>query len=187
MGVIDRMPLLESSVANSFSQGKGFPHRLVFVCLSCGVGNDMCCLRCGDIPVVTIWDGVTLSFNRKHLLATLKPPTVVDEQSEVRSGVKPQQGLQLIPDKQLRKLMQTALNGKPLSLPKLPDASNGPSTPSSVTKEMMDRVGMVPNLVAHLSKIDKDLAGLFDRYFGFPYLFSKGVAPPVYKELFLQV
>lgn len=147
----------------------------------------MCCLRCGDIPVVTIWDGVTLSFNRKHLLATLKPPTVVDEQSEVRSGVKPQQGLQLIPDKQLRKLMQTALNGKPLSLPKLPDASNGPSTPSSVTKEMMDRVGMVPNLVAHLSKIDKDLAGLFDRYFGFPYLFSKGVAPPVYKELFLQV
>lgn len=148
--------------------------------------SDRQCLRCGETPMVTIWDGVTLSFNRKNLLPTLRPPTVVDKQSEVKSGIKPQQGLQLIPDKQLRKLLQLVLSGKTLSLPKLPDDDGPPPIPSAATKEMMDRVELVPGVVTSLSNINEDLGGLFDRYFGFQYLVSRGTAPPAYKELFLQ-
>ena len=51
----------------------------------------------------------------------------------------------------------------------------------------MDRVEMVPDVVADLSRINEDLAALFDKYFGFPYLLSIGTAPPVYKDLFMQV
>jgi hypothetical protein len=152
------------------------------------LATDMRCLHCGDVPKVTIWDGVTLSFNRKNILSTLKPPTVVDEQSEVKHGTKAQQGLQLISDKPLRKLIHTILSGKPLCLPRLPREADGPlPMPCSEMKEMMDRVELVPNVVARLSKIDKHLGALFDRYFGFEYLFSKGSSPAAYKELFLQV
>jgi hypothetical protein len=151
------------------------------------LSHDMQCLRCGETPAVTIWDGVTLSFNRKNILPTLRPPTFIDQQSEVKIGIKPRQGLQLISDKHLRKLVQTVLNGKSLSLPKLPDESEGPPVPTSATKEMMDRIELVPETVACLSKLDKHLSALFDRYFGFSYLWSKGTPPQAYKELFLQV
>ena len=151
------------------------------------LGDDMECFRCGGTPAVTIWDGVTLSFNRKNILATLRPPTMVDEESEVKTGIKPQHGLQLIADKPLRKMIQTVLNGKPLSLPKLPDDSDEPPVPSSGTKEMMDRVKLVPDVVAHLSELETHLAILFDRYFGFAYLLSNRTAPHAYKALFLQV
>jgi hypothetical protein len=149
--------------------------------------NDMHCPRCGESPAVTIWDGVTLSFNRKNILPTLKPPTIADERSEIKNGIKPQQGLQLIPDRQLRKLIQTILNGKPLTLPKLPEESDGPPNATPATKEMMDRVELVPGVVACLSDLDKNLGTLFDRYFDFKYLFSKGTPPVAYQELFLQV
>ena len=102
--------------------------------------KEMQCLSCGETPAVTIWDGVTLSFNRKNILPTLRPPTMVDGESEVRNGIKPQHGLQLIANKHLRKLIQMILNGKPLSLPKLPDEPDKPPMPDSATKEMMDRV-----------------------------------------------
>jgi hypothetical protein len=151
------------------------------------LGNDMECFRCGGTPAVTIWDGVTLSFNRKNILATLRPPTMVDKESEVKTGIKPQHGLQLIADKPLRKNIHTVLDGKPLSLPRLPDESDGPPVPSSGIKEMMDRVKLVPSVVAHLSELDTHLATLFDRYFGFGYLLSKGSPPRAYKALFLQV
>jgi hypothetical protein len=75
-------------------------------------GNEMQCFRCGETPAVTIWDGVTLSFNRKNILAILRPPTMIDKQSKVKTGIKPQHGLQLIADKHLRKIIQTVLNGK---------------------------------------------------------------------------
>ena len=153
-----------------------------YICLV-DLRNDMYCLRCGKSPAVTIWDGVTLSFNRKNILLTLKPPTIADEQSEIKNRIKPQQGLQLIPDRQLCKLIQAVLNGKPLSLPKLPDESDGPPTASPVTKEMMDRVELVPGVVACLSNLDKNLGTLFD----FKYLFSKGTPSVAYQELFLQV
>ncbi|TFK62329.1 hypothetical protein BDN72DRAFT_733318, partial [Pluteus cervinus] len=39
--------------------------------------GDMVCPQCGPTPSDTIWDGVTLAFNRKHLLSNLAPPTQI--------------------------------------------------------------------------------------------------------------
>ena len=152
--------------------------------------SDMRCVRCGDTPTVTIWDGVTLSFNRKNILPTLRPPTMTDEQSQTKTGIRPQQGLQLIPDKQLRKLIQTILTGETLSLPELPEDpdSERPLVPTAATKEMMDRAGLVSEAVIHLSAQSPDgLGTLFHRYFGFDYLSTKRKPPVEYKNLFLQV
>ena len=119
-------------------------------------------------------------------MPTLRPPTAVNEDSELKGGVKPLQGLQLVSDKHLRKLMQTVLGGKPLSLPKLPDKLEGATAmPCWETKEMMDRVGLVPEVVGRLTDINGDLGGLFDQYFGFQYLLTRGIAPTAYKELYL--
>lgn len=153
------------------------------------LNNDMRCLSCGDTPAVTIWDGVTLSFNRKHLLPTLRPPTVVDERSEIKQGVRHQHGLQLIADKHLRKHMQMILNGKPLLVPQLPGSSDsdGPPTPTAATKEMMDRMELVPGVVAQLLQLDAAVGVLFHQFFGFENLLAKGTPPRAYSELFRQV
>ncbi|KAJ6567485.1 hypothetical protein B0H10DRAFT_1758273, partial [Mycena sp. CBHHK59/15] len=41
------------------------------------LAGDMQCPDCGTHPDDTIWDGVTLAFSRKHLLASLCPPTMI--------------------------------------------------------------------------------------------------------------
>ena len=48
--------------------------------------GDMSCPACGPTPDNVIWDGVSLSFHRKHLLPTLQPPTVVNENSLEREN-----------------------------------------------------------------------------------------------------
>lgn len=45
--------------------------------------GDMKCPRCGPAPEDVIWDGVSLSFHKKHLLPSLHPPTMVHENSLV--------------------------------------------------------------------------------------------------------
>ncbi|KAK7020274.1 hypothetical protein VNI00_017766 [Paramarasmius palmivorus] len=46
--------------------------------------GDMFCNRCGSTPENVIWDGMTLSFSKKHLNNMMKPPTVETEDSTVR-------------------------------------------------------------------------------------------------------
>ena len=48
--------------------------------------GDMKCPKCGPAPEDVIWDGVSLSFHRKHLLPSLCPPTTVHEKSVVRES-----------------------------------------------------------------------------------------------------
>lgn len=48
--------------------------------------NDMRCSKCGPTPEDTIWDGVTLAFSRKHLLPSLRPPTISDSNAPSRSS-----------------------------------------------------------------------------------------------------
>ncbi|TFK60402.1 hypothetical protein BDN72DRAFT_719656, partial [Pluteus cervinus] len=43
--------------------------------------GDMTCPSCGPNPSVTIWDGVTLAFSRKHLQSSICPPTFTNENS----------------------------------------------------------------------------------------------------------
>ncbi|KAG6848701.1 hypothetical protein H0H93_014759, partial [Arthromyces matolae] len=38
--------------------------------------KDMTCPTCGPAPTDVIWDGVSVGFSKKHMLDTLRPPTV---------------------------------------------------------------------------------------------------------------
>ena len=153
--------------------------------------RDMECLRCGPFPKVTIWDGVTLAFNRKNLLPTLRPPTFTSAYSKVKPHVRPEHGLQVFKEKGLRRVIQSILTGLPLCLPELPadhhDSATQSPDPTAAMKEMMDRIGMVPNTVERLSALSPCLGVLFQQWFGLGYLLSKQKPPAEYKELFLQV
>ena len=48
--------------------------------------GDMKCPKCGPTPDNVVWDGVSLSFHRKHLLPSLTPPTTVHERSLIRGS-----------------------------------------------------------------------------------------------------
>jgi len=76
--------------------------------------GDMECPDCGPSPENTIWDGVTLAFNRKHLLPTLRPPTTICEDSLTRDNTQYVYNQQLLPEKQLRKLVREIITGPSL-------------------------------------------------------------------------
>lgn len=72
------------------------------------------CPRCGPNPETTIWDGVTLSFHRKHLRASLEPPTTLNPDSEARAAVVYVQKQQCFAEKDTRQLLGKVLNGTSL-------------------------------------------------------------------------
>ena len=69
-----------------------FPHEAVFrnawfsYAALLQLDGDMKCPKCGPAPETVIWDGVSLSFHRKHILPSLMPPTAVHEKSLVRDS-----------------------------------------------------------------------------------------------------
>ncbi|KAJ7229018.1 hypothetical protein GGX14DRAFT_346881 [Mycena pura] len=77
--------------------------------------GDMMCPQCGESPENTIWDGVTLAFNRKHLLPTLEPPTVSQPGSVDRNDTRYLANQQLLPNRKTRQLVRRVLVGKPLT------------------------------------------------------------------------
>jgi hypothetical protein len=60
--------------------------------------GDMCCPKCGPSPENTIWDGMTLAFNQKHLLSSLEPPTISQPSPIVRDRTQYISGQQTLPD-----------------------------------------------------------------------------------------
>ncbi|KAG5649346.1 hypothetical protein H0H81_004417, partial [Sphagnurus paluster] len=48
--------------------------------------GDMCCQRCRPSLQDVIWDGVTVGFNGKHLLPSLRPPTISDNGAPLRAN-----------------------------------------------------------------------------------------------------
>ncbi|KAF6742531.1 hypothetical protein DFP72DRAFT_1105781, partial [Ephemerocybe angulata] len=68
--------------------------------------NDFSCIRCGEYPDTTIWDGITLAFGKKHITGTLRPPTVTSDRSVTRMKIKNKPKQQLIADATLRKKMR---------------------------------------------------------------------------------
>jgi hypothetical protein len=150
--------------------------------------NDMQCPRCGPSPKVTIWDGVTLAFAKKNLLPTIHPPTRTDGQSDIKDGIRPLHGLQILVEKPLRKLIHTILTGPTLVLPN--SSGDEPQTPKTSTREdmeMLDRIEKIPDVISKLAELSPHMAVLFDRWFGITRL-SAGLSPPKeYRDLYLQV
>ncbi|KAK7034055.1 hypothetical protein VNI00_012486 [Paramarasmius palmivorus] len=46
--------------------------------------NDMSCSECGVHPKTVVWDGVTISFAKRHLKDTLQPPTCITKNAPKR-------------------------------------------------------------------------------------------------------
>ncbi|KAJ7210569.1 hypothetical protein GGX14DRAFT_394766, partial [Mycena pura] len=81
--------------------------------------GSMMCPRCGPSPENTIWDGVTLAFNRKHLLPTLEPPTTMQPESVERTTTRYISNQQLLEDRKVRRLVRRVITGTPLTMESL--------------------------------------------------------------------
>ncbi|KAF7327472.1 hypothetical protein MKEN_00325600 [Mycena kentingensis (nom. inval.)] len=95
---------------------------------------DMSCPRCGTTPETTIWDGVTLAFNRKHLLPTLEPPTAVESLSSDRRS-KYLASQQVIPDRKTRQLVKLIISGTPLTMELLRKTTEAVHTQGAVLED----------------------------------------------------
>ncbi|KAJ7591940.1 hypothetical protein C8J56DRAFT_1046298 [Mycena floridula] len=110
--------------------------------------SDMKCPTCSDEPESLLCDGVSISFQKKQLLESLEPPTVLTPDCEVRALVKPCPKTQLILEEKVRKLMRVMLKG--------------PGVVDSTGKEHRTKCSL---LLESFTNINESLSGLFRRRF----------------------
>ncbi|KAK7055927.1 hypothetical protein R3P38DRAFT_3304967 [Favolaschia claudopus] len=165
--------------------------------------GDMNCPKCGPSPENTIWDGVTLAFNKKHLLPSLEPPTITQPTSIVRDSTRYLADQQLITDSYSRSLIRKVVLGPPLlmgsgledgdSSEEGEDNDTAGSQPTKQTKggkknrQLLERLDAIPTTVSRLAGINPPLARLFGVYFGENAVVQRLVPPDVYKRFFVQI
>ncbi|KAJ6477493.1 hypothetical protein DFH09DRAFT_951952 [Mycena vulgaris] len=172
--------------------------------------GDMLCPKCGPSPETTIWDGVTLAFNRKHLLPSLEPPTISQEASVVRDATRYVSDQQLLPHAASRKLIRKVVNGPPLlfgagldidtlSAPiqmeedgeeeeeEEEEGGIQVSKSSKKKKELLERLEAIPVAISRLAGTNEPLSRLFTLHFGTTSVVRKIVAPDCYKRFFMQI
>lgn len=167
------------------------------------LSDDMACPKCGPYPEDTIWDGVTLAFNKKHLLPTLRPPTMTHSASPIRHS-KYMRGQLLVLDASLRKAVRQAVSSEwargarkehdPIDEDEEAEDEEGankqPGVGGHETEQLRrweERILMVKNVSSQLNAVNRSLGNLFDAHFGLKAL-EKGVdAPRIYMKLFRQV
>lgn len=177
--------------------------------------DDMRCPKCGPTPEDTIWDGVTLAFSRKHLLPSLRPPTISSDESPSRRSlyVSRQQILDS-PSPQrrsygtARKLLRKVVVGRSLVLQEHeikamkegpekdadPETDEEGETKTSKTTltvkaaaDLLSRIKAIPETIEELKKIDPHVAALFEMFYGSVELVAKHDVPAPYRRLFTQV
>lgn len=136
--------------------------------------GDMICSKCGPTPSYVIWDGVSLAFNQKHLLESLRPPTVSHANSPVQKN-KYIGKQQILSDGETRRLVRTVIAGPYTNAPR--DVAKA--------KDHISRLQKIPETFAKLQAINPSLATIFQRNFGINVSAQK---PRVqYIRLFAQV
>jgi hypothetical protein len=151
------------------------------------------CPKCGVIPEDTIWDGVTLAFSQKHLLPSLRPPTISHENSLRRDNVHYYSHLQWIPDQKLRKAIRKVIQGRSLVLQaegegdEADDSQSRTSMTEKAQQDLLDRIEAIPGVEDGMGRLDASLKDVFRAYFGIQAL-GAGIEPPaVYRRLLVQV
>ena len=151
------------------------------------------CPTCGPMPQDTIWDGVTLAFSQKHLLPSLRPPTISHENSLRRDEVRYYSHLQWIPDSKLRKAIRKVIQGRSLVLlsddedDEVDDSQPRTNMTEKGQRDLLDRIEAIPGVQNDMGKFDKSLEDVFGAYFGIQTL-GAGIEPPAaYCRLFIQV
>lgn len=169
--------------------------------------NDMSCPQCGILPDEVIWDGITLAFNRKHLMGSLYPPTTAHERADIRHSRYPKKQT-LIINKECRKLLKTVCTGRSLIIGRnfgqrnqLASQSLEDETDSEddglegqsqkgkekVLEDVLSRINQIPQLLELLAQESPALAQLFNIYSGIPAIAAKIECPPAYARFFKQV
>ncbi|KAJ7267108.1 hypothetical protein C8J57DRAFT_1435895 [Mycena rebaudengoi] len=141
--------------------------------------GDMTCPDCGPYPEDTIWDGVTLAFNRKQLLASLCPPTtVVNEAPSHRSTYIRQQCL--LVDQEVCRAVKRVVTGDG-------EGADHCKKKKKVASELIEIMESIPTIVEWLKTVDKGLSGLFERHFGMGAIAGRVRPEKCYVELLRQV
>ncbi|KAJ7656999.1 hypothetical protein DFH06DRAFT_1132194 [Mycena polygramma] len=165
--------------------------------------GDMCCQKCGPCPENTIWDGVTLAFNKKHLLPSLEPPTISQDASIIRDKTQYISSQQALPDSVSRKIIRKVIIGPPLLMGAGLDSSEdevgeeedeedtqpskGTSKSSKKKTELIERLEAIPVAISRLAGTHLPLSKLFTTHFGEAAVVTSVVAPDVYKRFFFQI
>lgn len=154
--------------------------------------GDMRCTQCGPTPEDVIWDGVTLAFNKKQLLTSMRPPTSLDNNSINQPNVRYDARQQLIPNAPLRKLLREAMNG-----PGLPDFTDSSGDLDNTRMEIVARAAAASaglEFIALLEKVEvllraenDGVADVFVEHFGVMRQAQGYVPPNAFRRLFLQV
>ncbi|KAG6818292.1 hypothetical protein H0H93_006226 [Arthromyces matolae] len=153
--------------------------------------NDMSCSTCGPVPNDVIWDGVSVGFNKKHMLDTLKPPTISDvaaPQSEAQYIAKQQ----IIPDigirRALRKVIKddAGLSGLTYDSDEEEQIQQTLRT-EAARKQEAARLISIPAVVAGLAEFSPYVSALFQKYFGLAAIEARVTPPTRYKKLFIQI
>jgi hypothetical protein len=165
-------------------------------------GEDMACPTCGPSPENTIWDGITLAFNRKHLLPSLQPPTTTNNQSPIRDKCRYMKNQQCIIDKDIRKLIRVVITSRSLTLkhqdPRQQseteaedtedtEAAPGRTTDDSQSGGLRKHAEAVMMAIEKLRDVDQGAVDVFTKWYGPEALVRNEVVPTAYKQLFLQV
>ncbi|KAF8870485.1 hypothetical protein BD779DRAFT_1455395 [Infundibulicybe gibba] len=158
--------------------------------------GDMTCKECGPCPETTIWDGVTLAFNRKHLLPTLQPPTTLHDQAISRDKTRYLSGQQLIPDRKLRQVVRRIIAGKALALSaggseeedeEEEGGRPGNGAVEKANQERLKRAELIPDACSRLRQVNEGLGDIFTTHFGIRSLLDGVVPNAVYRRLLLQI
>ncbi|KAG6826051.1 hypothetical protein H0H92_001293, partial [Tricholoma furcatifolium] len=152
--------------------------------------NDMACPACGPAPEDVVWDGVSIGFNRKHILHTLRPPTISGTDAPQSSAQYiPKQ--QIIPDTNLRRALRKIIKGG-IQISGFVDDSDEEDhirqswRTEAAKKQEISRLTSIPPVASGLAEICPSLSALFQQYFGLAAIESRVTPPVAYKKLFIQ-
>ena len=159
----------------------------------------MICPKCGPAPDDVIFDGVTLAFGKKHLLPTLRPPTVKHGDSLTRRS-RYVRGQSLLADIKLRRHVRGIVKGEfavvgitgetPGSLAEEDEEDEEeeiPQPPTDIERLRRECLQVIANVAAQLQRVNVGLGELFQINFGIPALRKSFKAPQVYVKFFKQV
>lgn len=153
--------------------------------------GDMKCPKCGPAPDDVIWDGVSLSFHRKHLLSSLCPPTMIHEKSLIRnSRYHIQAPIRMTEIRRaMRKIMLISTGCAPAS--ESNDVDSGDNTlVDAVEKVAQDASSLAPLIFKtheSLKSINESLAACFYSHISLTALNSGVSQCKEYTNFFLQV
>jgi len=139
--------------------------------------GDMSCPVYGPTPENVIWEGVSLAFHRKHILPSLQPPIVVNENSLERQSKHVSQSL--IKSAEVRRNVRKVIKAN------WAPTNSDNATPSF--EQLTERFGLIQTTVGALREIKQELGDYFNNHYGIETLASEKKPSTEIAQLFQQV